>query len=82
MTSEQRVAIMEKHVNALSEIYDAVQIVGTWLEKDSTTRSQKRGSGNWYARQQLCREFLEDNQQENVAKRIADNIRDGSEPAL
>jgi len=74
MTDEQRMQILEKHVSALSEIYDAVQVVGTFLSPDGKSRSQKRGSGNWYARRGLCQEFIEQSQAEDIAIQIADKL--------
>jgi len=71
MTDEQRLEILEKHVNALAEIYDAVQVVGTFIDIEGKTRGQKRGSGNWYARRALCEEFIEQAQAEDVADCIA-----------
>jgi hypothetical protein len=71
MTNEQRLAEMERHVRELSEIYDAVQVCATWLDPEGKTRSQKRGSGLWYARQQICREFIEENIADDTATAIA-----------
>ena len=71
MTDTQRIEILEKHVNALAEIYDAVQVVGTFLDADGRTRGQKRGSGNWYARRALCQEFIEQAQANDLADEIA-----------
>lgn len=74
MTKEERLKILERHVGELSEIYDAVQIVGTWLSPDGCTNGQKRGSGNWYARQAMCREFIEESIQDDLSSKIADKL--------
>jgi len=71
MTDEQRIEILEKHVSALSEIYDAVQVVGTFLDAEGKTVGQKRGSGNWYARRAICQEFIEQAQAGDLANEIA-----------
>lgn len=71
MTLLDRVAIIDKHLNALAEHFDAVQIVACVLEPDGKTRSYKRGSGLWYARQALCSEFITEEQAEDQAIRIA-----------
>ena len=74
MTDEQRLEIMQKHVNALAEIYDSVQVMGTFLTSDNRTVSQKRGSGNWYARQGMAHEFIEENIAEDTARAIAKKL--------
>lgn len=74
MTSEERTKIVERHVAELSEIYDAVQILGTWLNENGETCGQKRGSGNWYARQGMAREFLEQDSAELSAKAIGERL--------
>ncbi len=67
----ERLAILKKHVAELAEHYDAVQIVATWLASDNLTRSHKCGSGNWYARTGLCREFINENLADDQAEAIA-----------
>ena len=79
MTGEQRLVILKRHVNELSEIYDSVQIVATWLNENGTTSSQKRGSGNWYARQALCREFVEEDARSDQADLIAKKLNSGED---
>lgn len=74
MTDDERLKIVERHVAELAEIYDAVQVVGTWLTLDGYTKSHKRGSGNWYARQQMAREFIEENVADENAKSIARHL--------
>ena len=74
MTNEQRLAILEKHVAELSEIYDSVQVMGAFLTPDNRTVSQKRGSGNWYARQGMAHEFIEENIAEDTARAIAKKL--------
>lgn len=74
MKQEDRLKILERHVRELSEIYDAVQIVTTWVDEEGKTLGQKRGSGNWYARQQLCREFIEENINDDLSSSIAKKL--------
>ena len=74
MTDEQRIEVLEKHVNALAEIYDAVQVVGTFIDIDGKTRAQMRGSGNWFARRALCQEFIEKAQAGDLADEIAKKL--------
>lgn len=70
MTDKQKLEILERHVAELAEIYDAVQILASNLEPDGSTHGQKRGSGNWYARQGMAQEFI----QEDIANEHATMI--------
>lgn len=74
MTGDERLAILERHVDELAEIYDAVQISATWLDPDGKTHSQKRGSGNWYSRQAMAREFVEENIADDLSTMIAKKL--------
>ena len=74
MTHDQKIAELESCVSKLSEIFDAVQINVTYLDENGFTKGCKRGSGNWYARQALCREFCVEDDQEEQAKRIANKF--------
>jgi hypothetical protein len=42
---------------ALGEHFDAVQILGSWTDAGHTLCS-KKGVGNWYARQGMAHEFI------------------------
>ncbi len=74
MTDEAKIKILERHVDELAEIYDAVQIVATGLRQDGGTFCHKRGSGNWYARESLCREFVQQAKSEEAAEQIAKKL--------
>ncbi len=74
MTDEAKIKILERHVDELAEIYDAVQIVVTGLRPNGGTFGFKRGSGNWYARQALCREFIQEAVSEEAAEQIAKKL--------
>lgn len=82
MTDAEKLAVLERHVNELAEIYDHIQIMGTWLRPDNTTASHKRGSGNWYARLGMAREFLSDNEAENTAAAIASKLEPPDGPSV
>lgn len=75
MSADDRLRILESHVAQLSEIFDAVQVCGSFLTPDGKTLSQKRGSGNWYARQGMCKEFIDENQAEDAAQAIARKLK-------
>lgn len=74
MTDEQRVKIMERHAAELSEIYDSVQIMASYVTSDGRTRSHKRGSGDFYARQGLAHELIQENIAEDNALMIAQKL--------
>lgn len=74
MTDAEKLTILERHVRELSEIYDCVQVLATGLRPDNTTFSHKRGSGNFYARQGLAHEFIQDNVSEDLAVYIAKEL--------
>lgn len=72
---EEIVALIDKHVNALSEHFDAVHIFVTRNEGDKDqTRCANRGSGNWHARYGQIREWLiyEDQRIRECAKKKSD----------
>lgn len=65
--SEQR-ELVERAAVALGEHFDAVQILVSVAE-DGKTRCIKSGVGNWYARQGMAHEFInEDVAKENAAE--------------
>lgn len=67
MTNAERIAFMDLKIAELSEHFEHVQVMATWQE-DLKTLQLKRGLGNWYARQGLAQEFInEDRAQENAA---------------
>lgn len=67
--------IMEKAVTMLSEHFDSIQIVGSELLPNGSTKGTHRGSGNWYARRALCQEFIEMDQANTMAKQLGTEIR-------
>jgi hypothetical protein len=42
----------------LGEHFDAIQILGTYVQDDGMTARVSMGIGNWYARQGVAQEFL------------------------
>lgn len=52
-------AIVDKHINALSEHFDCVHIFVNRAEGDKqVTRALNRGGGNWFARYGQIREWV------------------------
>lgn len=71
----KKAAELEKVVAMLSEHYDAIQIVASELLSNGSTRSIRRGSGNWYARRALCQEFVEMDQAQVMASELGKEIK-------
>lgn len=78
MTHAEAIAILDPILEKLGEHFDAVEILTSWTEavpgQGSTTRSQPRGTGDWYARQGLAHEFINREQVDDLATAIADKI--------
>lgn len=55
---EDTESILDRCVAILSEHYDAVEILVTRCD-DGKTNATSKGSGNWYARYGLAREYVE-----------------------
>lgn len=52
-------AILDSHLAQLSEHFDSVRIFWTKYDSDSsTTKSNSRGIGDWYAQSGAVREWL------------------------
>ncbi len=68
--------MLEKIVVDLSEHFDAVQILATWMD-GGATKSLKPGSGNFYARQGLARELINEDMAQEIAVAIRNNDCDG-----
>lgn len=51
--------MMDGMLRELGEHFEAIQILGTFVDDDGHTVRVTRGVGNWYARQGLAREFLD-----------------------
>ena len=57
MTDKEGIKLIDSHVAALMEHFDAVQIFATKSDGEGT-EDWMRGGGNWYARQGLAHEFI------------------------
>lgn len=71
---EQR-AEVERHVLALMEHFDAVQILVSSTAPCGGTESVFQGAGNWFARQGMAHDFINRDQADTNAIRIADKIQ-------
>ena len=67
MTKEQAMELVEATAAKLGEHFDAVQIMVSWLSWPADgggTNLINRGCGNWYARQGMAHELIENGQGE------------------
>ena len=49
--------MLRKHLSALSEVFDSVQIFTTRFLPDGNTMTASKGSGNWYSRYGQVKEW-------------------------
>jgi len=70
MTDEQRNDWISKLAADLGEEFDAVQILCT-LNEEALTKAYYRGSGNWYSRQGMAHEFIEQDKSQVAANEIS-----------
>lgn len=70
MTLEEAKERLTKAARELGETFDAVQIVASWCEEGSTGMSSG-GAGNFYARRDMCREFVDGCAQKDLAHEIS-----------
>lgn len=71
MTHEDMLAEKIRGILAdLGEHFDAVQILATYVQDDGMTARVTMGTGNWYARQGIAREFLATDEAVTTANEI------------
>ncbi len=75
MTDPDLNDLMDSHLEALGEHFDAVQIMCTTYDSEGTSVFT-RGLGNHYARVGMAHYFLEKNTHEDSAERIASKIKE------
>jgi hypothetical protein len=76
MTRDEALGLLTAHAVRLSEHFDSVQLLASYLEPDGTTTAVAAGQGNWWARLGMTQGFLEKNKAEGIADEItrrADN---------
>lgn len=67
---DEQQAIVQHHITALMEHFEAVQILVSSSTPEGT-ESVFMGAGNWFARQGMARDFLNQDQARTNAKEIA-----------
>lgn len=71
---------MDRCVNLLRRAgCDTAQILVTMMRSDGSTGSSQAGSGNWFARVELARTFVEKHENQNFAREVAKAIKDDDE---
>jgi hypothetical protein len=65
--------LLDRHVAKLAEHFEAVQIVACITHREGT-RSFNRGSGNWFARLEMARQFINNDARIEQAQRIAERV--------
>lgn len=63
---------VDKALRVLGEHFDALQVIGTFVDDDGMTHCLTRGVGNWYARIAACQGFLAQDQAQTTAQAIGD----------
>jgi hypothetical protein len=71
MTREQAVEMLNSHAAKLSEHFDAVLILASYLEPDGTTAAVAAGQGNWYARVGMAHKFVEKSRAEDLVEELS-----------
>lgn len=71
MTHKEAKELIDRTAAALGEHFDAVQILASFPTDGGGTRCLKRGTGNWYARQGMAHEFINEDQADDLSTQIA-----------
>lgn len=74
MTYEERKLEVQRHLDALSEYFDSVQVLASIFNADGTTQSIYDGRGNWYSRHGMAREFILRGQEEMLVPKADDDF--------
>lgn len=75
MTKIEAEKLLEETAAKIGEHFDVVQILVSWSHEGQTS-SIKRGVGNWYARQGMAHEFINEDVAQDNALAIAQRLND------
>lgn len=75
MTPEQDGELIRSTVSKLSEHWECVEVLVSRLKPNGGTESRYLGSGNYYARKEMCRDFVEIDKDDALAKAISREIK-------
>jgi|JI10StandDraft_1071094.scaffolds.fasta_scaffold01661_12 hypothetical protein len=65
--------LVQRHIDALMEHFDAVQIMATSADLDGTS-NVFMGGGNWFARQGMAHDFIRQDKARTDAREISKAI--------
>ena len=68
---DKRAVLLDKLSSALMEHFDSVQILTTWMDEEGVTHQLKWGRGNWFARQGMARQFMQEDLAQDIGFEIA-----------
>lgn len=71
MTKAERERLVDDTAARLSEHFDAVEILVSWLDEKGVTLCTKRGRGLWHARKGMCEEFIETSKADDIGSAVA-----------
>jgi hypothetical protein len=72
--AQARSKALDNALQSLGEHFNHVQIMAT-ADDEGSTISSFRGCGNWYARQGLAHEFINNEQAQENATAIAEKLK-------
>jgi hypothetical protein len=75
MDLDEAQVVLDKVAAQLSEHFDAVQIMVTWLGPDGGTLMESRGRGNWFARMGMAQEMVTNSASQNSALHLKEVVR-------
>lgn len=77
MTGNEAKALLDVVLAQVGEHFDAVQIHASWVWDDGSggTSCVHRGTGNFYARESMAREYVEQNKARDSAEFIAQEMK-------
>ena len=78
MTHDEAIAIVDPIALRLTEHFDSVQILASWVDDQKQTHCVKWGDGNWYARQGMAHEFITEDKAREQARELSKAL-DGDE---
>jgi hypothetical protein len=74
MTNTEVEKYLEEMAAKIGEHFGAVQIMVSWLDDKGRTSGCKKGVGDWYARQGMAHEFINEDVAFENARQIAQKL--------
>ena len=70
MSPDEAELLIAETAAKLGEHFNAVQIMASWNE-EGMTYCEKKGCGDWYARQGMAHEFIQCDQAQTIGREVA-----------